>query len=234
MLSPVFGQPATGVLVSASSPHEMPAGPADFRPAVPPQPSVPLPPACPQRSFLACYWPVLAGSSLALIAVVAGLVLAFNYLERPADDEIVAASALSTAPATAVAPPLALTQPSSDTPKPATVKFAEPKSSPTAAVAKTLAPSSAVKKDSSGSTVPRLPEAALDDGIGIEIAKDGTKPAGKALPEELPGKLPKCETYGTAINFVRSPLLAAKLAQTEDRLVFTLHVSGNFEDPGFT
>jgi hypothetical protein len=41
-------------------------------------------------------------------------------------------------------------------------------------------------------------------------------------------------TYGTAIHFVSSPTLAARDALKEDKLVFVLHVSGNFEDPQFT
>jgi len=41
-------------------------------------------------------------------------------------------------------------------------------------------------------------------------------------------------TYGTAIHFVSSPTVANRDALKEDKLVFVLHVSGNFEDPQFT
>jgi hypothetical protein len=40
--------------------------------------------------------------------------------------------------------------------------------------------------------------------------------------------------HGTSIDFVSSPSDAAKQAKKEEKLVFVLHVSGNFEDPRFT
>lgn len=42
------------------------------------------------------------------------------------------------------------------------------------------------------------------------------------------------ETYGTSIEWEGSPSAAAKRAAEEKKLVFVLHVSGNFEDPDFT
>ena len=39
---------------------------------------------------------------------------------------------------------------------------------------------------------------------------------------------------GTSVDFVDSPKEAAALAKQEEKLVFILHVSGNFEDPRFT
>ena len=39
---------------------------------------------------------------------------------------------------------------------------------------------------------------------------------------------------GTSVEFVDSPKEAAALAKKEEKLVFTLHVSGHFEDPRFT
>lgn len=43
-----------------------------------------------------------------------------------------------------------------------------------------------------------------------------------------------CGGYGTAVDFLDSPAEAAKKAAKEQKLVFVLHVSGNFEDPQFT
>jgi hypothetical protein len=40
--------------------------------------------------------------------------------------------------------------------------------------------------------------------------------------------------HGTAIAFEDNPGMAAKKAKKEEKLVFVLHVSGNFEDPRFT
>jgi len=39
---------------------------------------------------------------------------------------------------------------------------------------------------------------------------------------------------GTSIDFFDSPQEAAKQAEKDEKLVFVLHVSGNFEDPRFT
>ena len=43
---------------------------------------------------------------------------------------------------------------------------------------------------------------------------------------------PSC--HGTAVHFVDTPSEAAKQAKKEEKLVFVLHVSGQFEDPGIT
>jgi hypothetical protein len=43
-----------------------------------------------------------------------------------------------------------------------------------------------------------------------------------------------CGSFGTRVEFVETPSEAASLAKKEQKLVFVLHVSGNFEDPRFT
>jgi hypothetical protein len=48
------------------------------------------------------------------------------------------------------------------------------------------------------------------------------------------GKATTCQQYGTAVNFYDSPTEASKKALEEGKLVFVLHVAGNFEEPGFT
>jgi hypothetical protein len=45
---------------------------------------------------------------------------------------------------------------------------------------------------------------------------------------------PACESYGTAVEFLSRPAEAARQALREDKLLFVLHVSGNFEDAKFT
>jgi len=45
---------------------------------------------------------------------------------------------------------------------------------------------------------------------------------------------PTCSGHGTTIEFMDSPKDAATWAKKEGKLVFVLHVSGNFEDPRFT
>ncbi len=61
--------------------------------------------------------------------------------------------------------------------------------------------------------------------------------AGGASARDQPGakaKAEACGDYGTSVHFVASPAEAAKQAQKEEKLVFVLHVSGHFEDPGIT
>ena len=43
-----------------------------------------------------------------------------------------------------------------------------------------------------------------------------------------------CGEFGTSIEFVDSPADAAKKALEDEKLVFVLHVSGNFETPDYT
>jgi hypothetical protein len=40
--------------------------------------------------------------------------------------------------------------------------------------------------------------------------------------------------FGTSVHFMKTPSDAAKQAQKDEKLVFVLHVSGDFEDPDFT
>lgn len=58
------------------------------------------------------------------------------------------------------------------------------------------------------------------------VAQDGKKP-------------PRCvgcekETYGTTIEWEGTPTEAGARAREEQKLLFILHVSGNFENPAFT
>jgi len=60
-----------------------------------------------------------------------------------------------------------------------------------------------------------------------------TAAGAETLPKAAPDKT-TCGSHGTAIDFVDTPTDAAKQARTEGKLVFVLHISGNFEDPRFT
>jgi len=77
-------------------------------------------------------------------------------------------------------------------------------------------------------------------GLGLAplaglLLSAGLASAGKpAAPAEAPADGATCGSYGTAVHFVDSPAEAAKQAKKEGKLVFVLHVSGNFEDPRFT
>jgi hypothetical protein len=49
-----------------------------------------------------------------------------------------------------------------------------------------------------------------------------------------PAGTPGCQQCGTAVDFYDSPAIANKNALKDNKLVFVLHVAGNFEEPGFT
>jgi hypothetical protein len=50
-----------------------------------------------------------------------------------------------------------------------------------------------------------------------------------------PGKAePSCATYGTSVHFLNSQAAAARQARADKKLLFLLHVSGNFEEARFT
>lgn len=53
-------------------------------------------------------------------------------------------------------------------------------------------------------------------------------------PELKTGERPATACHGTAVEFVATPVEAAKLAAKQRKLVLVVHVSGYFEDPNFT
>jgi hypothetical protein len=56
----------------------------------------------------------------------------------------------------------------------------------------------------------------------------------ETVPVPPQGAPPKAETYGTSVLFLGNPAQAAETARREGKLLFVLHVSGNFEDSCFT
>jgi hypothetical protein len=53
-------------------------------------------------------------------------------------------------------------------------------------------------------------------------------------PTERPSKPPTGETYGTHVLFLNNREAAADVARREHKLLFVMHISGNFEDSCFT
>jgi hypothetical protein len=60
------------------------------------------------------------------------------------------------------------------------------------------------------------------------------EPAVVGAPAAAPSDDDMGKTCGTSVHFVSTPREAARRAAADDKLVFTLHVSGDFEDPRFT
>jgi hypothetical protein len=55
-------------------------------------------------------------------------------------------------------------------------------------------------------------------------------PASELLPVAQDG----CQTYGTKVRFHKDPAAAMTEARASKRMLFVLHISGHFDDPGFT
>jgi hypothetical protein len=86
--------------------------------------------------------------------------------------------------------------------------------------------------------------------VGLAVAADRWAGDGRAAPPlavpspQGPGLPPAAacaaggkaagETFGTAVQFVRNPGEAGRLAGEGRKLLFLLHVSGNFEEARFT
>jgi len=71
--------------------------------------------------------------------------------------------------------------------------------------------------------------AALVLGTGVGHAQNGKTPNPVKKGEEV------CTgDFGTSVTFLKTPAEAAKQALKEEKLVFVLHVSGDFEEPDFT
>lgn len=63
----------------------------------------------------------------------------------------------------------------------------------------------------------------------VEKPKPPPPPAPVAAPPA-----PVLEKHGTQVNFVCDPVEAADIAARQKKLLFVLHLSGNFEDNQFT
>lgn len=153
----------------------------------------------------------------------------------PVEQQILAAVKLSPHPAALSPAKLVPTEPVAEaklaeTPaNPAPIEIVqsdtkpEPAAKPVGQIAKDEQPveaKQAVEEDVCPKCGPNEPKPARPDK-GIQIA------------EESPRQTDR-ETFGTAVEFARNPVEAGKLAREERKLSFLLHVSGNFEDAGFT
>ena len=59
-------------------------------------------------------------------------------------------------------------------------------------------------------------------------------PAAFQLPDTEILPADKCQQFGTKIRFHDGPVEAATEAKAAKKMMMVLHISGNFEDPGFT
>jgi hypothetical protein len=73
-------------------------------------------------------------------------------------------------------------------------------------------------------------------GLGLAFGGELKGVAAKGPQPKPPAKAEgeTCGSFGTSVEFYDTPSEAARHAKKEQKLVFVLHVSGNFEDPRFT
>ena len=62
-------------------------------------------------------------------------------------------------------------------------------------------------------------------GTGMGTGKDKLEDSSAAA---------SCQSSDSVLEFARDPMEAARLAREEHKLMFVLHVSGNFEESKFT
>jgi len=74
----------------------------------------------------------------------------------------------------------------------------------------------------------------LAAGLCLALASPGLLLAGEKKLDQDEQSSSTCGNHGTTIDFLDTPKEAAAQAKKEGKLVFVLHVSGNFEDPRFT
>jgi len=67
----------------------------------------------------------------------------------------------------------------------------------------------------------------------LALFADAAGDAQALAPPKAPAKA-ACKRYGTSVDFVDNPIDAAAQAQREKKLLFVLHVAGNFEEEKFT
>jgi hypothetical protein len=65
----------------------------------------------------------------------------------------------------------------------------------------------------------------------VPVAAD---PAAAPFNWSAPASPPTCEKFGTQVEFISNPVEAADQARKNQKLLFVLHLSGNFEDAKFT
>jgi hypothetical protein len=167
------------------------------------------------------YWPfVLAAAAVALV-LLAGLTAAMGWVKnRPAAPQ---AHPL-VAQAEEVADLDANRGPQLPAPPDAATQTAAVAAAPPAAES---APSALRIDASPGATVgkTRTPPAPKEDKVADPLLP---------VPEDSVKAERGGETYGTQIEFQSSPAKAAKQAVQDHKLMFVLHISGNFEDAKFT
>jgi hypothetical protein len=186
------------------------ASPSFVRPAAT---NRPMPPPLPRAARPAVvHWSSVGTTSLVCALVIFSLVACLpGRAESPSEQEVVASLELAPEPAQQTEAPAPASDPGLQLAesKPLLVNATPAKKSQPAPVAVVEAIDVQLRND----LFQRL--------AALEAAKTFTPP-------------PDDRRFGTAVAFVSNPELAADQAEKEKKLLFLLHVSGNFEKSCFT
>ncbi len=166
----------------------------------------------PGQGGLRAYWPVVNATVVAALLVAAGLAVAVQSLKRAEAAKVPPAATKASAPQIAPADP-ALESLPQDRSRPSNLK-------------KVLAKQPLVQNAQANHEVSEAVSFDLSAPLVETLIGDPAPPAACADGG--------CENHGTSVDFVSSPRQAAQKALGQNKLVFVLHVSGNFEDPQFT
>jgi hypothetical protein len=196
-------------------------------------------PGLTQRAVLLRFWSLgaLAGGFLFLVSLTMGVLL--GGLASPPEPEPAPAE-----PRIAMRPKIPVSRPAPAKQEPK----AEPAAAPEGNLAKAPPPSPPQVTKSVDSAELTSPAAGPQSSTKIEIAQEesAVKEPIRELAKEaaLKSEGETCPTgtckagsgdfFGTAVTFLATPKLAGEQAEKDQKLQFLLHVSGNFEDPGFT
>jgi hypothetical protein len=157
------------------------------------------------------YWPAVGTAAAVAVLLLAGLCAWAKTHPRPRKavlPEAVTVSPLVLPTSTADDPP----QPQTSDASAPTITETPPERSPGAGLR--------------GLTPPAPERQPAADLRGLRL------PALEQQPIAAPA--PRAETYGTSVTFLSSPAEAARQARRENKLLFVLHIAGNFEESCFT
>ena len=206
-----------------------------------PRPRRPAPAPRPPRRQSVVNWPVVyAAGGVAWLGVLGlvGLAVFLNPSPPPTEIVIVQQPPEPAPPAPGIeSPPPTPAVPGPEIlPEPRTVVFEEP---PPALLPTGLLPAAAVLR----ADLPHVPDAEVASAVPLLPPWQGPPKPDVEFPAEPqtlpasempPGKATVCEKFGTRVDFAPGPAEAARTALKERKLLFVVHIAGNFEDSGFT
>ena len=211
-----------------------------------PDPARQVPPRAAGSRTPLVYWPAVAAAALLSLFILTGLLawLASHPGDtNPPPPRALAGSATAAKPVVrqeSTVAPLPRKEPSASFSVPAAAAAAPetPAAIPVAVKENIPSPPPVVLAEKPADPVARAePPAAASPEPNPPEPREPTPPPEKQIRvAQAAPTAPSCpvEKYGTSVDFLSNPQLASRQARTQAKLLFLLHVSGNFEDNCFT